>query len=66
MQNDNDLIREDLEVTRVDLCEARKSNSELRDNVGGLQEDLNKYMKLQDESTNDVRGEFNLFPVNMF
>lgn len=54
-QQDVDLVKDDLEVTRSDLSESQLLNAENRNTIEGLNGDLEGMQKLQEKTEKEVR-----------
>ena len=55
LQGDLALLRDDLKMTREELVEAQQRIADSKSTISGLNEDLERFRKLQEESAMEVR-----------
>ena len=55
LQGDLALLRDDLKMTREELAEAQQRIADSKSTISGLNEDLERFRKLQEESAMEVR-----------
>lgn len=55
LQGDLALVRDDLKMTREELTEAQQRIADAKSTISGLNEDLERFRKLQEESAMEVR-----------
>ena len=65
LQGDLALVRDDLKMTREELTEAQQRIADAKSTISGLNEDLERFRKLQEESAMEVRYSLGLSLIHI-
>ena len=55
LQSDLDLVRDSLKMTKDELSESQRRVTDGKSTISGLNDDLDRFRKLQEESAQEVR-----------